>query len=84
MFEVAAAAAGRTENLLSEKVLRDTNARVMTQDEAERRGFQGAAVNARGGDRFYIQVAKRHQRMIGSLLETNPDVADFVLYDLDS
>jgi hypothetical protein len=84
MFEVSAAATGRAENLLSAEVLDETDARVMTKHEADQLGLPGAEVNRRGGDRLYVRVAKQHQRMIASLLETSPDVADFVVYDLDS
>jgi hypothetical protein len=71
---------GRLE--LSEQVLRDTQAQVMTAAEAGAVGFQGLPAPPPGVEVFYVAVAQRDSRWIMNALEANPAVARFRLHDV--
>ena len=83
MFEVVLAPGALGEGLISQETLKDTQAQVMTREEAEQVGFQGIPDDPHGRDRRFVVVAKRDERRIMNQLEANPEVAGFQPHYVD-
>lgn len=77
VFEVIVARGHDPDALLSDEVLRETAAQVMTLDEARAVGFSGATADAQGRELRLIAVAPRDARFVQSRLEGNAAVQSF-------
>jgi hypothetical protein len=83
IFEVVVAAGRDAEALLSDEVLRDTQAQVMSLDQARALGFSGAEPDAKGREVRLIAAAPRDARFIQSRLEANEAVQSFRTHQVD-
>jgi hypothetical protein len=81
MIEAYLAPNASAEGLLSQETLDDTQAQVMTPDEAKALGIGGLPDDE--ADRRLIVVAKIDARRIMNALEGNPNVARFRLHEVD-
>jgi hypothetical protein len=68
---------------LSPEMLRDTQAQVMTLDEARKVGFQGVPDPPEGREVRLVAIAKRDAGWLQQALEGNPDVENFRVHDVD-
>ena len=84
VFEVYIAAGGEVEGLLSEEVLQETMAQIMTDEEAVQVGFQGIAPDPEGRERRWIAVSTRDARFIQSRLDSDPDVVGYRSHDVET
>jgi len=82
VFEVFLAPGANPESLLTAETLRDTQAQIMTVDDARKVGFAGLRDY---GDQVVrlIAVAKRDAPWIHRALETNEAVGRFSANDVD-
>jgi hypothetical protein len=83
VFEVFVASGSNPDELLSEEVLKETQAQVMTVDEAKAVGFSGLAPDPKGRERRLIAVAERDAQFIQRRLEAHGGVASFRVHDVD-
>jgi hypothetical protein len=83
VFEVHLAEGARASDVLSDEILRETNAQMMTLDEAKSVGFQGIEALAGAGEVRLIAVARRDAPWIHRSLETSDAVASFRMHDVD-
>lgn len=83
LFEVVVARGQDPEALLSPEVLAETQAQVMTLDQASALGFQGARPDPQGLQKRLVAVAPRDARFIQSRLESNHAVASFQAHEVD-
>jgi hypothetical protein len=67
---------------LSEQILRDTQAQVMTHAQAVAVGFEGLPKPPAGRDVRYVAVAPRDSRWILNALEADPSVASFRMHEV--
>ena len=67
---------------LSAEILRETQAQVMTHEQAVAVGFEGLPAPPPGRDVRYVAVAPRDARWILNALEANPDVTSFRMHDV--
>lgn len=65
---------------LSDEARRETEARVLTREEAERAGLSGLPEVS--GDVRYVLVNARHRRWIERAIEAYPHVTGFDVYDI--
>jgi hypothetical protein len=80
---VATIAPGRDpDKLLSEETQQETQAQIMTPDEAAAVGFTGIAV-PEGHDVRVIAVAARDARWIHRALEANPAVTSYKVSEIE-
>lgn len=82
LFEVILAPAARVEHLLTEETLRDTQAQIITREEAEQLGVHSITDDPHGRDRGFIAVNKLNERYLQNELETHHEVADFRVHTL--
>ncbi|PRP91619.1 hypothetical protein ENSA5_53790 [Enhygromyxa salina] len=83
MLEVILAPGAQVGELLTQETIEDTKARVMTQAEVEKLGFQSLADGPEGCERRFIVVGRSDQRRIQNHLETLPRVTGFRVHDFD-
>jgi hypothetical protein len=67
---------------LSEEVLRETQAQVMTPEEAGGVGFQGLPAPPKDREVRYVAVAQRDTRWILNALEGNPNVSKYQVHEV--
>lgn len=81
LFEVHLTPGSSADDLLSEEAKRDTNAQVMTTEEAKSKGFRG--LPDLGPNVRFIGVPKaRDAGWIRNVLEASPVVAGFNIHHL--
>ncbi len=83
VFEVYVAPGHDPDALLSEEVLQETQAQVMTLAEAAAIGFQGAQPDPKGREIRLIAVAPRDAQFIQRRLEASDAVARFRPHEVD-
>jgi hypothetical protein len=83
LFEVLVAAGQDPDTLLSDEVLRETQAQVMKLEEARALGFSGVEPDPKGRDQRLIAVAARDAQFIQRRLEMTDAVQSFRLHQLD-
>jgi hypothetical protein len=67
---------------LREAILRETQAQVMTHDQAVAVGFEGLPAPPPGREVRYVAVAPRDARWILNALEADPDVSSFRMHEV--
>lgn len=82
IFEVFLAPDADPESLLTEEQRRETQAQVMTPDEARKVGFANIPVSP-GKEVRLVAVAKRDAGWIHRSLESNDAVGSFRIHDVD-
>lgn len=82
VFEVFVAPGADPGHILSAETKRETNAQVMTLDEARKVGFSGLPESP-GKEVRLIAVAKRDAPWIHRALETNDAVGTFRVHEVD-
>ena len=83
LYEVVIAAGEDPDNLLSQEVLGDTQAQVMTIAEAAAVGFSGLRPDPRGRELRFIACAPRDDQFIRRRLEASPAAASFHRHEVD-
>lgn len=84
VFEVIVARGGDPDALLSDEVLAETQAQVMTLDEAAAVGFSGARPDAKGREVRLVAVAPRDAQFVQRRLEANDAVQSFTPHEVDA
>jgi len=82
VFEVHLHESADPEKLLSPEVLKETQAQIMTTEEAKKVGFGG--IPNLGPNVRLIAVAKRDSSWIYRTLETSNEVATFKMHEVDA
>ncbi len=82
VFEVVVARGHDPDALLSEEALRDTQAQVMTLDEAGAVGFSGARPDPKGREIRLIAVAPRDAQYVQRRLEANDAAQSFQVHEV--
>ncbi len=82
LFEVVIARGHDPDALLSQEALADTQAQVMTLDEAKAVGFSGAQPDAKGREIRLIAVAPRDAQYVQRRLEANDAVQSFRVHEV--
>lgn len=67
---------------LSEEILRDTKAQLMTPESARAVGFGGLPAPPEGREVRYVAVLERDSRWILNALEADPNVASFRMHEV--
>jgi hypothetical protein len=83
VFEVHVAPGADPEHILSKEQLRETQAQVMTLDEARKVGFGGLPEPPPGKQVRLIAVARRDAAWVHRALETSEAVGTFRAHDVD-
>jgi hypothetical protein len=83
LFEVFLAPGADPSTLLTQETLRETNAQVMSIDDARKVGFQGVPDPPPGKEVRLVAVTKRDAPWIHRVLETNAAVGAFRTYEID-
>lgn len=83
LFEVVISSSREAGGLLSEEVLAETMAQVMTLEEAAAAGFNGMQPDPKGRDLRFVAVAPRDAQFIQRRLEANPTVLSFRVHEVD-
>ena len=83
VFEVFVAPGHDPDALLSEETLAETQAQVMTPDEAAAVGFSGIQPDAKGREVRLIAVAQRDSQWVQRKLEANEAVTSFKVHEVD-
>lgn len=84
LFEVIVVNGHDPEALLSKEALEDTQAQVMTLDEAKAVGFSGAQPDPKGRQVRLIAVAPRDAQYVQRRLEANDGVQSFQVHELET
>ena len=84
LYEVVIPTGKSPDGLLSEEVLRETQAQVMTLDEASALGFSGAQPDKKGREVRLIAVAPRDAQFIQRRLEASDAVQSFRKHEVDT
>jgi len=84
VYEVYISEGASSEDILSEEVIKETMAQIMTDDEAAAVGFQGVAPDPDGRDRRWVAVAPRDARFIQSRLDSDPEVLGYRTHDVET
>jgi hypothetical protein len=84
LYEVIVATGESADGLLSEEVLRETHAQIMTLDEAKALGFSGAQPDEKGREVRLIAVAPRDAQFIQRRLEASHAVQLFRVHEVDA
>lgn len=82
LFEVVIARGHDPDALLSQEALADTQAQVMTLDEAKAVGFSGAQPDPKGREIRLIAVAPRDAQYVQRRLEANDAVQSFRVHEV--
>jgi hypothetical protein len=83
VFVVHVAPGADPEKLLSDEIRRDTNAQIMTVDDAKQIGFSGLQVDAGGLEVRLVAVNSRDRSWIHRTLEASDAVARFEAHEVD-
>ncbi len=83
VYEVLIAAGHDPDALLSEEALADTQAQVMTLDQAKAVGFSGARPDPKGREIRLVAVAPRDAQYVQRRLEANDAVVSFRAHEVD-
>ena len=83
VFEVHVAPGADPKTLLTAETQRETQAQVMTLDEAKKVGFGGLPAPPADHEVRFIAVAKRDASWVHRALEGNEAVANFRMFDVD-
>lgn len=83
VFEVFFAPSADIDSLFSKETLKETQAQIMTLDEARKVGFSGLPDPPPGRDVRLIAVARRDHAWIHRALETSEIVAGFRVHHVD-
>jgi hypothetical protein len=67
---------------LSEEILRDTKAQMMTPEQARAAGFEGLPAPPPGKEVRYVAVLERDSRWILNALEADPNVSSFRMHQV--
>ncbi len=81
LIEVHLAPGARTFEL-SEETLRETQAQMMTPEQARAVGFEGLPAPPPGREVRYVAVLARDSRWILNALEADPNVASFRMHEV--
>jgi hypothetical protein len=84
VFEVIVAAGHDPDALLSDEVLRETQAQVMTLEQAAAVGFSGARPDPKGRALRLIAVAPRDAQFVQRRLEANDAVSSFRPHEVET
>ncbi len=84
VFEVIVAKGENPDALLSQEVLDETHAQVMTTAEASAVGFSGARADPKGREIRLIAVAPRDSQFIQRRLEASAAVQAFQRHEVDT
>ena len=84
VYEVYFAPGSDPEGLLTDEVKRETQAQMMTFEEAQKVGFDGLPTPAHNGEVRLVAVAKRDGAWIQRILETTESVSGFRLHEVDA
>jgi hypothetical protein len=84
IFQVLVTSAHDADSLLSAEVLRETQAQVMTLEQAAARGFSGARPDPKGREIRLVAVPPRDAQFVQRRLEANPAVLSFEKHDVDT
>jgi hypothetical protein len=82
LFEVFLSPGADPSTLLSQEILRETKAQVMTMEEARKVGFSGLP-DPQGKEVRLVAVAKRDAPWVHRALETSEAVGTFRMHDVD-
>lgn len=82
IFECHLAAGSDPSTLLSEETLRETQAQVMTPEEARAVGFGQVAGAAGGGEVRLVAVAARDTQWIHRVMERSPIVTSYKVHEV--
>jgi len=69
--------------VLSAELVRETQAQVMTLDEARKVGFQGMPDPPAGREVRLVAIGRSNAQWLQQALEANPDVENFRVHDVD-
>lgn len=83
LFEVLVAPGQDPDQLLSEEVLRETQAQVMTLDQASALGFSGMQPDPKGREVRLVVVAPRDARFVQRRLEASAAAQGFRVHEVD-
>jgi hypothetical protein len=83
MFECFLAPGALGQALISDETLRDTQAQVMTAEEAVAVGFSGLPEDPAGRQRRFIVCTQTDARRIEKQLEMNNEVAAFRMHEIN-
>lgn len=83
VFEVFVAPGYDPDALLGEETLAETQAQVMTLDEAAAVGFSGIQADPKGREVRLIAVAQRDSQWVQRKLEANEAVTSFKVHEVD-
>jgi hypothetical protein len=84
LYEVVIARGHDPDALLSEEALTDTQAQIMTLDEAKAVGFSGAQPDPKGREIRLIAVAPRDAQYVQRRLEANDGVQSFRAHEIET
>lgn len=84
VFEVHLAPGADPDELLSAELLRETQAQVMTLDEAKAVGFSGLPPAPAGQEVRLVAVSRRDARWMQQSLERNAGVASFRAHEVET
>lgn len=82
LYEVVIARGHDPDALLSQEALSDTQAQVMTLEEAKAVGFSGAQPDPKGREIRLIAVAPRDAQYVQRRLEANDAVLSFRVHEV--
>ena len=83
VFEVYLAPGFDPETLLSDEIRRETQAQVMTTDEARKVGFGGLPTPPADREVRLIAVAQRDARWIHKVLEASAEVTSYRVHEVE-
>ena len=83
VFEVYLARGKGSEDLLSPDIVKQTNAQIMTLEDAKKVGFGGLEAMEGAGEVRLVAVAKRDAPWIHRTLELSDAVASFRVHEVD-
>ena len=82
IFECHLAAGSDASTLISEETRRETQAQVMTQEEARAVGFGAIAEAKGGGEVRLVAVAARDTQWIHRVMERSPIVTSYKVHEV--
>jgi hypothetical protein len=70
------------DSFLSEESRRETEARVLTREEAENAGLSGLPEPQHPGEVRYVLVNARHRRWVERAIDAAPEITGFNVHDV--
>lgn len=83
MFEVYLTPGSFGQGLLTKETQADTQAQIMTKEEAEQVGFAGLPDDPQGRERRFIVCAEKDARRITNALTASAEVAAFDMHAIN-